>query len=332
MSAPYRIFGLEASPYSVKVRSYFRYKRIAHTWIVRDQSAMAEYQRYAKLPLVPLVVTPDGAALQDSTPILEHMEQVQPEPSILPPDPTLAFLSALVEEYADEWGNKPMFHYRWTYDADQESASERIARENAPGATPEQLADLAAAIRKRMVPRLKLVGSSKATRPVIEGSFERQVRILDAHLASRSYLLGGRPALADFGLYAQLYQCATDPTPARLLQERGKAVLRWIERMLDPRAEGDFEPWTGLEPTLAPLLRDEVGAIFLPWSTANARALEAGETTFQVTLGGLPFEQETQKYHAKSLAALRARYAAVADRSVLDPILERTGCLSWLAA
>jgi glutathione S-transferase len=330
MTAPYRIFGLEASPYSVKVRSYFRYKRIPHQWVVRDQGAMAEFQRYAKLPLVPLVLTPDGEALQDSTPIIETMETRVPEPALQPRDATLAFLSALIEEYADEWGNKPMFHYRWTYDEDQRAAAERIARENLPSAPADQVAAAADMIRKRMVPRLKLVGSSKATRGVIEGSFERQVRILDAHLETRSFLFGGRPALADFGTYAQLYQCATDPTPARLLQEQGKHVLRWIERMLEPRAEGDFEDWAALEPTLLPLLRDEVGAIFLPWSTANARALAAGEATFEVSLGGEPFEQETQKYHAKSLGVLRARYAAVADKSRLDPILERAGCLSWL--
>jgi glutathione S-transferase len=331
MTASYRIFGLEASPYSVKVRSYFRYKRIPHQWVVRDQGAMAEFQRYAKLPLVPLVLTPEGEALQDSTPILETMEKRHPEPALQPRDATLAFLSALIEEYADEWGNKPMFHYRWTYDDDQRAAAERIARENLPSAPAEQVAGAAEMIRKRMVPRLKLVGSSKATRGVIEGSFERQVRILDSHLETRSFLFGGRPALADFGAYAQLYQCATDPTPARLLQEQGKHVLRWIERMLEPRGEGDFEDWAALEPTLLPLLRDEVGAIFLPWSTANARALAAGEATFQVTLDGEPFEQETQKYHAKSLGVLRARYVAVGDKSRLDPILERSGCLPWLA-
>jgi len=331
MTAMYRIFGLEASPYSVKVRSYFRYKRIPHQWVVRDQRAMAEFQRYAKLPLVPLVLTPDGEALQDSTPILEAMEKRVPEPALQPRDATLAFLSALIEEYADEWGNKPMFHYRWTYDEDQRAAAERIARENLPSAPADQVAGAADMIRKRMVPRLKLVGSSKATRAVIEGSFERQVRILDAHLETRSFLFGGRPALADFGAFAQLYQCATDPTPARFLQEHGKHVLRWIERMLEPRAEGDFEDWAALEPTLLPLLRDEVGAVFLPWSTANARALAAGEATFEVALDGEPFEQETQKYHAKSLGVLRARYAGVADKSQLDPILERSGCLTWLA-
>lgn len=330
MTAPYRIFGIEASPYSVKVRSYFRYKRIPHQWVVRDRTVMAEFQRLAKLPLIPLVVTPEGEVLQDSTPIIEEIERRHREPTLEPRDPTLAFLSALIEEYADEWANKPMFHYRWTYDDDQLSAAERIAHESLPEASTDEIASAAESIRKRMIPRLKFVGSSKATRGVIEGSFERQLRILDPHLAARSFLLGGRPALADFGLFGQLYQCATDPTPARLMQERAKHVLRWVERMLDPRVEGEFEPWAALEPTLFPLLRDEVGGVFLPWTTANARALDRGEVRFEVTLDGKPFSQETQKYHAKSLAVLRARYAALTDRSSLDPILERASCRSWL--
>jgi hypothetical protein len=40
--------------------------------------------------------------------------------------------------------------------------------------------------------------------------------------------------------------------------------------------------------------------------------------------------QEPQKYHAKSLRALRQRLAAVPDRSRLDPILDATGCSPWL--
>ena len=39
MADVYRIFGSELSPYSVKVRSYFRYKRIPHEWIVRGRSS-----------------------------------------------------------------------------------------------------------------------------------------------------------------------------------------------------------------------------------------------------------------------------------------------------
>ncbi|MBI3798992.1 MAG: glutathione S-transferase family protein, partial [Deltaproteobacteria bacterium] len=36
MADPYRIFGAELSPYSVKVRSYCRYKGIPHRWIIRS--------------------------------------------------------------------------------------------------------------------------------------------------------------------------------------------------------------------------------------------------------------------------------------------------------
>jgi len=123
MSDIYRLFGNELSPYSVKVRSYFRFKNIAHEWIVRNASNEAEFQRYARLPLIPLVVTPSGEVLQDSTPLIERLEGQFPEPSIIPPDPRLAFLAALIEEYADEWVNKPMFHYRWFYEADANSAA-----------------------------------------------------------------------------------------------------------------------------------------------------------------------------------------------------------------
>ena len=100
--------------------------------------------------------------------------------------------------------------------------------------------------------------------------------------------------------------------------------------MLAPEASGAFEPWEVLEPTLLPLLRDEVGAVFFPWTLANARAIASGAKQFSCTIDGRAFTQEAQKYHAKSLGWLRDRHAKVADRSQLDPILERAGCLAAL--
>ena len=89
MSQAYRLFGVELSPYSLKVRAYFRYKNMPHEWVARDSTTQEEFARYAKLPLVPLVITPDGQGMQDSTPIMEHFEELQPEPSIYPINPTL---------------------------------------------------------------------------------------------------------------------------------------------------------------------------------------------------------------------------------------------------
>ena len=118
MSAKIRLFGVEVSPYSLKVRSYFRYKKIRHEWVPRNSTTQPEFERFAKLPLVPLVVMPTGEPMQDSTPIMEHFEKLHTNSSIAPVSRTLAFLTALIEEYGDEWGNKQMFHYRWTYEPD----------------------------------------------------------------------------------------------------------------------------------------------------------------------------------------------------------------------
>ena len=138
MADGYRIFGAEMSPYSVKVRSYFRYKAIPHQWILRNAASQAEYEKYAKMPIIPLVVTPEGSGIQDSTPIIDQMEKLYPEPSINPDETVTQFLSALIEEFGDEWGNKWMFHYRWARDVDQISSAGRIARMRGPKASEQE--------------------------------------------------------------------------------------------------------------------------------------------------------------------------------------------------
>ena len=84
MASEYHVHGIELSPYSVKVRSYFRYKNIPHRWIPRSLDTEGEYAKFAKLPLVPLVVTPQNEGIGDSTPIIEFVEARHPEPSIHP--------------------------------------------------------------------------------------------------------------------------------------------------------------------------------------------------------------------------------------------------------
>jgi hypothetical protein len=187
-------------------------------------------------------------------------------------------------------------------------------------------------VKQRMTGRVWFVGSNPGTAPQIEQSYLDTLEILEAHLARRPYLFGGRPAFGDFGLWGQLYECWTDPTPGALLRDRAPRTCAWIERMLEPKADGGFEAWPALAPTFEPLLARQIGALFLPWSDANARAIAADQEQFTVELASGTWTQKPQKYHARSLAALRARHAAVADRSALDPILERADCLRWLRA
>lgn len=331
MAEIYKIYGAEPSPYSVKVRSYFRYKAIPHEWISRSQERMEEYQALAKLPLIPLVALPEGGALQDSTPIIEKMEVLYPSPSISPDDPALKFISELIEEYGDEWGNKYMFHYRWWYEPDQIATGKWLAETMMPNGSEEEKAGGAAMVQTRMVPRISFVGSSEVTKPIIEASLARTLDLIEAHLQSRAFLFGGRPAMADFGLYAQLYEASCDPTAGAIIKGGYPKIMTWINAMLNPHGEGEFESWAALAPTLLPFLTAEVGGLFLPWSVANAQAIASGAEEFTVELEGKPFTQGPQKYHARSLAAIKAKYDAVADRTALDAILKDAGLLEYFS-
>lgn len=327
MTAPYRLYGAELSPYSLKVRSYLRYKRLAHEWIERTHARSDEFSRYAKVPLIPVLVGADESVLQDSTPALERLEQSTPDPSITPDDPALAFLSALIEDYADEWVNKAMFHYRWSYEADQTSAASRIVDAMLRDHDGEvDRSAIEAQVRERMIGRLGFVGSNAETGPVIEQSFRRMLALLEAHLTGRSFLFGGRPALADFGLAAQLQQLLSDPTAGAILRNDAPKVAAYAERMQAPDSDGDFETLEALRPTLTPFLEEEVAGRYLAWAEANAQAMRADEGTLSVELHGRLFQQTPQRYAAKAFGEIRRKRALLAESPVLAALLMETGC------
>ncbi|MEM9620148.1 MAG: glutathione S-transferase family protein [Pseudomonadota bacterium] len=326
--SPYTLIGAEESPYSVKVRSYLTYKKLPMLWRNRSE-AQAQFAEHARLPLIPLLISPAGEAAQDSTPIIEALENKHPHPTIYPPDPVAGFVNVLLEEFADEWGNKWMFHYRWAREVDQLACSRRLASAVSPEATDTELDQMAAQIRTRMVDRVWFVGSSAQTAPQIEASFKDFLELCDRHLSQRPYLFGARPAFADFALWGQLYNCHRDPTPRGIMEIRAPHVMSWLTRMAEPMAEGEFEDWLTLADTLQPILTDQVGGLFLPWSEANANALARGEDEFTVTLSSGEWTQKPQKYHANSLAALRAKYDQV-DTPATKRLMDACGCLQAL--
>jgi glutathione S-transferase len=82
----YSLIGRPESGYSMKVLSALRYKGVAHRWTDRFSNNNL-YQQHAKVQLIPLVFLPEGTAMQDSTPILELLDERHLEPSIHPADP-----------------------------------------------------------------------------------------------------------------------------------------------------------------------------------------------------------------------------------------------------
>lgn len=329
MTAPFRLYGAELSPYSVKVRSYLRFKGLEFDWLPRTNGRQEEFQRYAKLPLIPVLVDANDNAMQDSTPILESLEARYSEPSATPQEPSLAFLAALLEDYADEWLNKAMFHYRWSYPDDQASAAKRITDMIFDGGEkPDGIED---AVRTRMIGRLYHVGSSPETAPLIEGSFTRLIGHLESVLKARLYLFGARPSVADFGLAGQLAQLLSDPTPGALLRAEAPNVVAWIARMERPTAEGGFAAFADVRDDFAALLREEIAGSYLAWAAANAQAVRDDAAGVSVEIAGATFTQKPQRYAAKAFAELQRKRRLVEDEA-LAALLSETGVDAYLAS
>jgi glutathione S-transferase len=331
MTAPYRLLGADLSPYTAKVRAALSFKGIEHTYVTRSPSTEDEFQRHARLPLLPILIGSDDFSLQDSTPMLAILEERHPAPPAMPSDSGLAFLAVLLEEYADEWVNKMMFHYRWSKAADTEAAVKRIVDGLLDGVEGADREATTEAVRTRMTGRLGVVGSSDANGPIIEQSFLRLLRLLDGHLGQHVFLLGGRPSAGDFALAAQLGQLASDPTPAAILRREAPLVSSWVEMTLSkPKAAGDYATFDELGPTLAPLLSQEVANTFLVWSKANNSAMRDGVEEFSVSINGEQWSQEPQKYAGKTFGELRRKRQETPAHDKLDALLTDTGVESFM--
>jgi glutathione S-transferase len=341
MSQPLRIVGAPGSPYSRKLRAVLRYRRIPHVWLQRGAPEALGLPR-PRVELLPqLVVQGANGALEartDSSPLIRELERAYAGRSVIPTDPVVAALDALLEDYADEWLTKAMFHYRWAYAEDVAQAAAilpRWFRTDQPEAEARTAGERFAA---RQIGRLGVVGSNATTKPVIEESYVRLLRLLDAHLERHRFVLGARPGAADFALYGQLTQLAGfDPTPRRVALEAAPRVVAWVDVVedlsgLEPR-DGDWLGRDALPDTLRALCA-EVGRVYAPFLLANAEALARGAERVACTIDGRDWVQQPFPYQGKCLAWLREGRAALApdDRAAFDAFLAGTGCESLYAA
>ena len=333
---PIAIRGAPGSPYTRKMLAVLRYRRIPYRFLVglwtKDQVDSLPSPKVDLLPTF-YFETDDGVeAVVDSTPIIRRLEADVLGRSVIPHDPALAFIDYLLEDYADEWLTKAMFHYRWQYPADIELAGEILPRWRDLTASAQEIAPRSQFIRDRQIGRLYVVGSNEVTLPVIEESFRRLLGLLDAHIGNGPFLFGQRPGAADFGLYGQLTQLATfDPTPSQLTADVAPRVLAWVQTVddlsgLDP-ADDDWIARDEVPETLSALLA-EAGKTYVPVLLANAKAVDAGAEQVQAEVDGEAWVQQPFPYQAKCLQWVRQEYGRLdpADRAVVDGILSGTGC------
>ena len=328
--------GAPGSPYTRKMIGILRYRRIPFRVFWGNGNIPKGYPS-PKVNLLPTFYFKDGengslVPATDSTPILRRLERDYIGRSVIPTNPAIELINDLIEDYADEWLTKSMFHFRWAHQEDAENAAPILVFWGMITA-PEEVADhFTATFAKRQIDRLYVVGSNEITAETIETSYKRLLEILDKLIQKKGFVLGARPSSADFALFGQLTQLAiVEPTSSKITNQTSKRVRAWIDLMDDfSGLSPNDDDWISCEEAkndLKPLL-SEIGRTYVPAMLANEQAIKNGKDSFETKIDGRLWQQPVFKYQAKCLGWLRDSYQEKSDseREIIDSIIAGSGC------
>ncbi len=256
----YLLYGAGTSLYTGKVRAYFRYKDIPF------REEVATFINYltviiprSRTHFIPIIISPDDIAVQDTTDIIDFLEERFPQPPIYPHTPRQRLVSLLFEVFGDEWLFLPAMHYRWSYK--KENLGFILKEFGAVGFPwlPAPLHKMAGVIPAILFGGLltRLLGVTRKTGPQIEKRYEQFLDHFNEHLEQHPFILGTRPSIGDFGLMAPLYaHLYRDPYPGRMMKSRAPGVADWVERMNAPDVKaGEFLQGDEVPDTLYPIIK-----------------------------------------------------------------------------
>eukprot|EP01084_Bolivina_argentea_P148421 259480_1 len=288
----FNIYGNNGSPYSCKIRSYFRYKRISFNWHQGINWSASKFEKI-KPKVIPVIEYPNnGILMNESTKIIQKFESEYTNRSVfISPSPSsLQFLCNFLEDFADEWVTKLMFGMRWNRKLDQDSSSLFLMlNATSMSVSAPKMATYA---KKRQVERTDLVGCSNDE--FMHYCLHQILSILQNHFKKGNvFLFGTRPSNADFAIYGQIKQFVVDPTSDRIVRAEYPYILAWIAIMDDlsgVNIEND-NGWITLDNIMNNKQNNVIrellkvcGDIYLPFLKANYDAFMKKEKRFSVRL------------------------------------------------
>ena len=335
---PLLLIGGTGSPYTRKMVALLRYRRIPYSVIWGDPAKVLGEMGIEK-PKPGLLATfllpnenEELVAITDSTPIIRRLEKETNNRSVIPKDPALAFINYLLEDFGDEWCTKYMFHYRWYPKEDANNAKGLLPFGMMLNLPREQWKQMKEFIGKRQIDRLWVVGSNDTTAPIIDASYRRFLEILEKHLECMSFLLGHRPASADFAIYGQLSQLVGfDPTPRAIAHKISPRTVAWVDLMEDQSGlEPSIEDWKNigdLPESISELLA-ELGRVYVPALLANEKAVLNGDKTWESEIDGCKWTQQTFSYQYKCLKWINEEFQSLSetDQARVKKLISETGC------
>jgi glutathione S-transferase len=329
-AAEITLYGSAISYYTGKLEGYLRYKEIPYRFVPMSPAISRRLRKETGASQIPAVELGDGRFMTDTTPMIDWFEARYPEPAVIPTDPILAFVSRLVEDYAEEWLWRPAMHFRWSYRPDSYLLSRKIADELMVGVPLPGFAKRFILRQRQHGFYVRRDGVTRETWDHVENIYFQTLDRLSDVFVDRPFLLGDLPTLADFGFFASMFRhFSQDPTAAEHMRKRAPAVFEWQARLWNTRASqvrGELVP--DIPKDWAPFL-DDIGQAYLPYLCANAEGFSAGRSRHDVEIQGVRYRDlPVSQYRVWCLERLRFHYETLAEESRAEArtLLESHGC------
>lgn len=363
----YVMWGTPHSLYAGKLRSYLIKKGVPFREVIAsDPEFLGQVIPQVGHMVIPVLRTPEGEIVQDTTAIIDLVEARTPTPDFTPPGPVQRVIAAFLDAFGSNYLLPLAMHYRWSYRDRQDLFLRTEFARAVPQMPHAQRLDVAGKLMTKFAGFLPNLGVTEAVIPAMESSYAELLAALDAHFQQHPYLLGGRPSIADFGMMAPLYaHLARDPVPAFLMKTTAPNVFRWTERMNAPalvdtdypnHAEAAFPADDALPETLEAVLSTAFAhwtpglaadaACFNQWvaglddpapgtmvSHNGARQVHPHVGRISYPWRGVTIERASQPHSLWHLARAQSAAAALdgAAAGRLADLLERTGGAALMA-
>ncbi|MEY4238557.1 MAG: hypothetical protein RL339_1158 [Pseudomonadota bacterium] len=239
----YILWATPHSLYAGKARSFLIKQGVPYREVsASDPEFLGQVIPQVGHMVIPVVRTPEGEILQDTTAIIDHIKAHAPNHDLAPAGPVQRVVAAVLDAFGSNYLLPLAMHYRWSYRDQQELFLRTEFARAIPPMPHEQRLETAGKLMTRFAGFLPNLGVTAAVIPAMEDSYAELLAVLDKHFQQHPYLLGGRPSIADFGMMAPLYaHLARDPVPGLLMKTTAPNVFRWTERMNTPAiADADY--------------------------------------------------------------------------------------------
>lgn len=284
MTKPFTFYGVDLSLYSGKLRAYLRFKGIPY---VEQAPSFITFnftiKRKTGDAVVPVLVSPEGQWMQDTSVIIEALEQRFPEAPVMPLTPVQKFAARLFEIWGDEFWLPTAMHMRWSHPEENFPLfmHDAVKAFFPPWASGIGRFLIKNGLASQLRAFLPVLGVNPKSAPVLDKWTNEQLDALDLHFSKYQYLFGSCMSLGDLGLIGPLYaHLGRDPWPKRNLIEPRKHLHAWVQRMMNPKVkQGTFLPDDQLPDTLLPMLQS-IFKEMTPLLDGGARVLRDAKASY----------------------------------------------------